>query len=371
MTPAQQAPMPATLADHQDLARQHLPPAVWAYLAGGAGDEHTLRANEQHWADIGLRPRVLRDTRPVSLRTRLLGRDAPTPLLVAPMAQQRLVHPDGEVATALAASALGVGMVLSTQTHTPLSRIASLVLPSADRGPLWFQLYHFGDRAETLDLIQQAHAAGYEALVLTVDAPIQGVRDRERRFAGETLPSWPCPHVPRAARGPSPAQPLEQAATWDDVRWLREVSPLPLLLKGITHPEDAHLACELGVDGLIVSNHGGRVLDTLPATADLLPEVAAAVAGRCAVLVDGGLRRGTDVFKALALGADAVLLGRPVLWGLANAGATGVAHVLRLLLDELWATMVLCGTPTLAHIGTAHLHKNHLDKSYIENNSHL
>jgi 4-hydroxymandelate oxidase len=345
------------LADHEAHARTQLDAGIWAYFHGGAADETTLQANQQAWQDILLRPRVLRPLDGLNTRMHLLQRDWPTPLLVAPMAQQQLLHRDGECATAMAAAALGAGMVLSTQSSQPLEHVAALQLRDVDRGPLWFQLYMLGDRGWLLELMQRAAQAGYEALVLTVDAPVNGVRDRERR-SGFTLPPGFFPaHRPPTQSPSAPTWPqlLQQAPTWDDVRWLLEHAPLPVLLKGITHPDDATLACELGAGGLVVSNHGGRVLDTLPATAHLLPEIVNAVQNRCPLLVDGGLRRGTDVFKALALGAHAVLIGRPVAYGLANAGASGVAHVLRLLLDELMATMALCGCRSLAEIQPHHL----------------
>jgi len=347
------------LADHEALARQRVPEAVWAYWAGGAADEITLRANQAAWSSIALRPRVLRPLSGLQTTISLLGCTCPTPLLVAPMARHGLAHPDAERATALAASALGVGLVLSMQSHTALEDVAPLVGPASEAGPLWFQLYHLGDRGHTLALVQRAHAAGYQAVVLTVDAPLQGVRDRERRAGAAAVLTGPQPHWPALHSAASPEQLLAQAPTWDDVRWLQACSPLPLLLKGVTHPADARLALSLGVAGLIVSNHGGRVLDTAQPTAELLPAIADAVQGGCALLVDGGIRRGTDVFKALALGADAVLVGRPVLWGLANGGASGVAHVLRLLLDELWATMALCGVTRVTEIEPDYLQIKH------------
>ena len=341
-----------TLSDHEAMAQGRLDAAAWAYFHGGAADEITLRANRQAWDRLSLRPRVLRPLQPLDLGCHLLGKSWPTPLLVAPMACQRLAHPDGERATALAAAALGAGLVLSAQTSTPPELVAQLALGDAGRGPLWFQLYGLGDRAWMLELVQRVQQAGYEALVLTVDAPVNGVRDRERR-AGFTLPpDWlalPGPAAP--AGGPGGLQALlSQALSWADVEWLLAHSPLPLLLKGITHPDDARQAASLGVAGLICSNHGGRVLDTLPATAELLPAIVQAVQGACPVLVDGGIRRGTDIVKALALGAQAVLIGRPVLYGLSNAGATGVAHVLRLLLDEFMAALALCGIDRLADL---------------------
>jgi 4-hydroxymandelate oxidase len=237
--------------------------------------------------------------------------------------------------------------VLSTLSSDPLETVADAVRHEAGRGPLWFQLYGWKDRGWWLELVRRAEAAGFEALVLTVDAPLNGVRDRERR-AGFRLPAGlQAESLPAAAQASGLAGPVAQAPNWDDVAWLRSQTRLPLLLKGITHPQDAALAVSMGVAGLVVSNHGGRVLDTLPATAQLLPEVAQAVQGRCLLLVDGGLRRGTDILKALALGADAVLVGRPVLWGLAAQGASGAAQALRWLLDECLAAMALCGMDDL------------------------
>ena len=344
-----------TLSDHEAMAQGRLDAAAWAYFHGGAADEITLRANRQAWDRLSLRPRVLRPLQPLDLGCHLLGKSWPTPLLVAPMACQRLAHPDGERATALAAAALGAGLVLSAQTSTPPELVAQLALGDAGRGPLWFQLYGLGDRAWMLELVQRVQQAGYEALVLTVDAPVNGVRDRERRAGFTRPPDWlalPGPAAPAGTPGgPAGLQALlSQALSWADVEWLLARSPLPLLLKGITHPDDARQAASLGVAGLICSNHGGRVLDTLPATAELLPAIVQAVQGACPVLVDGGIRRGTDIVKALALGAQAVLVGRPILHGLANAGATGVAHVLRLLLDEFMAALALCGIDRLADL---------------------
>lgn len=344
-----------TLADHETLAQQRLDPAHWAYISGGAGDETTLRANHDAWQQWLLRPRVLQPLAGLHTRTRLLGRDWPSPVLVAPMACHRLAHPDGEYATAVAAAALGVGIVLSTQTSAPPEQVAALYLHDTDRGPLWFQLYGHNDRGWMRELLQRVRRAGYEAIVVTADAPLQGVRDRERR-AGFQLPAGLC-----ALDLPSPATPsvpalLAQALQWDDLAWLVAEAGLPVLVKGILHPSDARQAVQLGAAGVVVSNHGGRTLDTALPTALALPAIASALQGDAAVLVDGGIRRGTDVLKALALGAHAVLLGRPVLYGLANAGAAGVAHVLRLLQDELHAAMALCGVATPAQAQPSLLH---------------
>ena len=347
-----------SLIDHQTHARHILSPPVLAYFDGGAADEITLNDNAQAWQRIRLSSRVLRPLSGGHTRVPLLGRTLAHPMLAAPMAYQCMAHPHGELATALACAAQGAGMVLSCQATVPLEDVAQRVLDDAGRGPLWFQLYLVPDRAFIQRLVQRVETAGYEALVLTVDAPVQGVRDRERR-AGHRRPAQ-FQAVNLAGRelpAPQNLQPgqsalfddlLLHAPTWDDIAWLHSITRLPLLLKGITHPEDARLAIEHGAAGVIVSNHGGRTLDTLPATAQLLPAVVAAVAGQIPVLVDGGIRRGTDVLKAMALGAAAVLVGRPILHGLANSGAVGVAHVLRLLRDELEIAMALTGCRDLS-----------------------
>ena len=347
-----------TLADHEQHARTQLDDNAWAYFSGGAADEISLRANRSAWDALPLWPRVLRPLAGGHTRVPLLGRTLAHPILLAPVAFQRLAHPDGELAMAYAAAALGAGVVLSTQASVSLESVAQAVLPDPGRGPLWFQLYLQPDRGFTQALVQRAEAAGYEALVLTVDAPTSGVRDRERR-AGFRLPPGVGPvnltglQVP-APSALSPGQStlfdglLHHAPTWDDIAWLQSITRLPVLLKGVLHPADARQAVSVGAAGLIVSNHGGRTLDTAPATATALPRVVQAVGGAVPVLVDGGIRRGTDVLKAMALGASAVLVGRPAVWGLANAGAAGVAHVLRLLRDELEAAMALTGCATLA-----------------------
>lgn len=347
-----------SLADHEQHARQHLDDNAWAYFSGGAADEITLRANRSAWDALPLWPRVLRPLAGGHTRVSLLGRTLAHPILLAPIAFQRMAHPDGELATAYAAAALGAGLVLSTQASLPLEPIAQAVLSDPGRGPLWFQLYLQHDRGFTQALVQRAEAAGYEALVLTVDAPTSGIRDRERRAAFR-LPPGIGP-VNLAGLQPTPTPQLQlgqsalfdgllhQAPTWDDIVWLRSITRLPVLLKGVLHPADATQAVAAGAAGVIVSNHGGRTLDTAPPTAVALPRVAQAVAGAVPVLVDGGIRRGTDVLKAMALGASAVLVGRPAVHGLAHAGAAGVAHVLRLLRDELEVAMALTGCKTLA-----------------------
>lgn len=349
------------LADHETHARTRLDDNAWAYFSGGAADELTLQANRQAWDALRLLPRVLQPLAGGHTRVQLLGRTLAHPILLAPVAYQAMAHPDGELATAHAAAALGAGLVLSTQASLPLEVIAQAMLPESGRGPLWFQLYIQHDRGFTRELVQRAEAAGYEALVLTVDAPTSGARDRERR-AGFRLPpgvravnldGLPPPPVVTLGPGQSALFDglLRHAPTWDDVAWLQTQTRLPILLKGVLHGDDARQAARLGLGGVIVSNHGGRTLDTAPATAHVLPRIVEALAGAMPVLVDGGIRRGTDVLKAMALGANAVLLGRPYVFGLANAGAVGVAHVLRLLRDELEIAMALCGCSQLDQAG--------------------
>ena len=349
-----------TAADHERHARAQLSAQAWAYFSGGAGDEHTLAANQAAWSSLPLLPRVLRPLAGGNTRLSLLGRTLQHPIFLAPVAHQRLAHPDGEMATAYAAAALGAGMVLSMQSSCLLEDVAAASQGDAQAGPLWMQLYLQHDRGWVCELIARAEAAGYEALVLTVDAPTSGVRDRERR-AGFHLPAGLAAAnlrgmaaLPQFRGTPQHSalfdHLLQHAPTWDDVAWLQAQTRLPVLLKGVLHPADAQQAAQLQLAGLIVSNHGGRTLDTTLPTATALPAIADAVGGALPLLVDGGIRRGTDILKALALGADAVLVGRPAMWGLAHAGAAGVAHVLRVLRDELEVAMALVGAATLADI---------------------
>lgn len=344
------------LHDHERAARAALSEAAWAYFSGGAADEITLRRNRRAWQSWGLLPRVLQDLRGGHTRCKLLGREYPMPLLVAPMAYQRWAHHHGEAGMAMAAAAQGCGMVVSHQTSTPLQDVAGAFLQDHDHGPLWFQMYWQNDRCYLQALLSEVEDSGYQAIVLTVDAPVHGIRDRERRHgmplpAGVQAVHWP---AQAPARGQGLCAGLADAAPrWNDVEWLVGQTRLPVLLKGICHPGDARQALRLGAAGVIVSNHGGRVLDTVPATAERLPTIAEALRHEredALLLVDGGIRRGTDLFKALALGADAALVGRPALYGLAHAGARGVAHVLRLLRDEFEATLALTGCASVQEI---------------------
>lgn len=351
--PAPPSPL-IRLSDLDERARERLDPAAWAYFAGAAADELTLAANRSDWDALRLLPRVLRPLAGSHSGTTLAGQALAHPIFLAPVAAQRLAHPDGEFATALAAAAQGAGMILSSQASVAVEQVArAMAEPGA--GPLWFQLYWQARRADTLALVQRAEAAGCQALVLTVDAPVHGVRDRERRAGFALPPEARAVHLADLAPGPSDlAGLLASAVQWDDIAWLRQHTRLPLWLKGVLHADDATQAADSGlVQGLVVSNHGGRTLDTCVSTAWALPQVAAAVRGRLPLMVDGGIRRGTDVLKALALGANAVAIGRPQVMALACGGALGVAQMLRLLRDEFSVALALsgCRSPAEIHPG--------------------
>jgi len=339
-----------SLDDYALLARERMEADVWAYLSGGAADELTTLQNRKSYHKLCIVPRVLRDMREATTALSLLGKNYPHPIFVAPTAYHHLFHPEGELGTAMGTAAFGAGMIVSTQASTLLEDIAECA-----RAPLWFQLYIQPDREFTLDLVKRAEAAGYEALVLTVDAPLSGIRNREQR-AGFQLPPGVGAVNLQGMQGLAPQDRifgndlLVAAPTWKDIEWLQSHTRLPLLLKGILCAEDARIALEHQVDGIIVSNHGGRTLDSVPATIDVLPSIAHEVAGRVPVMMDGGIRRGTDIFKAIARGADAVMVGRPILHGLAVAGAVGVAHVLKILRTELETTMALAGCVSLSEI---------------------
>jgi len=345
MTPADLQQV-LTLDEFETLARGTMPPAAYEYVASGAADEHSLRWNRSAFDQIKLRPRVLVDVATLDTSVTLLGRTLPHPILLAPTAYQRAMHPEGEIATVTGAGASGTTMVVSTATTTPITAIAA-----AATAPLWFQLYVQSDRAFTQDLVHQVEAAGCQALCVTVDTPTLGVRDRMKRARFELPPGVVAPHVydvSQRLRGI--LTPEAVTLTWTDIEWLRSIATIPVLLKGILDPDDAERAVASGVDGIIVSNHGARNLDTVPATIEALPGVVERVDGRLPVLVDGGIRRGTDVLKALALGARAVLVGRPCCFGLSVGGAAGVARVVEILLDEFHLAMKLTGRPTIGGI---------------------
>ncbi|WP_420125960.1 alpha-hydroxy acid oxidase [Longimicrobium sp.] len=352
MTP--EDPRPASCEALEPAARAVLSEAAYHYYAGGADDETTLRANRAAFERFYLRPRVLRDVSEVDTSVELLGERLSMPILLAPTAFQRLAHAEGEKASARAARAAGTLMVASTLSTTPIEEVAA-----AAPGPLWFQLYVFRQRDITRALVERAEAAGCTAICLTVTVPVQGNRERDTRTGFRLPPELEMANFAglRQAAFPDDAagsglaafigREFDPTLTWGAVEWLRSITRLPIVLKGIVTPEDAALAVEHGADAVIVSNHGGRQLDCAEPTLLALPRVAQAVAGRIPVLMDGGIRRGTDVAKALALGARAVLVGRPVLWGLAVDGQAGVERVLDMLGGELRRTLALLGRPSV------------------------
>jgi 4-hydroxymandelate oxidase len=344
------------VGDAEAIARRKLPRAFFDYYAGGAEDERTLGRNREAMDRWVLLHRVLVDVSHPNLATTFLGEKVSMPIGLAPTAFHKLAHPEGEVATARAAGMAGVLMASSTIASTPLEKIAE-----AATGPLWFQLYVYKERDLARDLAERAERAGYRALMLTVDTPILGRRERDLRSgfklpAGVTMANfdaysdtyrkWNFPGG-MAARVHDL---MDQSLTWEAVSWLRSISPLPIVLKGVVRADDARRALDAGVDAIVVSNHGGRQLDGGEATILALPDVVEAVAGRLEVYVDGGFRRGTDILKALALGARGVLVGRPYLWGLAAAGSPGVERILAILRSELALAMALAGAPSLSEI---------------------
>ncbi len=376
-----------TVADFRKAAKRVLDPAGWDYFASGSDAQTLRKRNRRAWDEVELRPRVLVDVSEVDPATDVLGLKLPFPAMVAPMAYQRLAHEDGELATARACAAAGVPLIVSTMANVTLEAIAE-----ETAAPKWFQLYCHRDRAITEDLIKRADAAGYQAIVVTVDAPVLGRRIADERNGFE-LPK----HLTRAnlakyerpveGRGtkvengaprdeplhPStfdlrPSSPQgshlsslfahrqDASLTWKDLEWFRTLTSLPILLKGVLRADDAKRAVEAGCAGVIVSNHGGRQLDAAVASARALPEVAQAVGGAIPVLVDGGIEWGADILRALALGASAVLIGRPVLWGLAVGGEDGVKHVLDLYAEDLRRAMQLAGCARIADANEALLH---------------
>jgi isopentenyl diphosphate isomerase/L-lactate dehydrogenase-like FMN-dependent dehydrogenase len=343
--------------DAQAEAERKLEPGPRGYFSGGAGDEVTMRDNVTSWASWRLRPRQLTGVEASSTAAHVLGGRVTAPILIGPVAYQRLLDPEGEAAMARAAAAFGTVMCLSTlATATPTE-----VAAAAPGGRRWFQLYPFRDAGVTRALMAEAVAAGFEAVVLTVDAPPGGNRERDRREGFAIPAEIEIPSVAAAFGGSRTVTVGEsfdlmtRALTWEDLGGIAAEAGVPLLVKGILTAEDAALAVEHGAAGMVVSNHGGRQLDRSVASAEALPEVVEAVAGRATVLVDGGIRRGVDIATALALGADAVLVGRPAAWGLAAGGAAGAERVLRILADELELALALLGLASPADLGPEHL----------------
>ena len=348
-----------SVADYERLAEERIEPGPWAYLAGGSGDEWTLRENRRAFGRWTFRPRVLCDASGISTATTVLGNPVELPVLVAPVAYQQLYHPEGDCATARAAAAAGAGMTVSTfstRTHEEIAAAAPGLLQ-------WCQLYVFRDRGFTREWLAGVAAAGCSAVVLTVDTPRLAQRERDLRVGFEVPADLPLPYA-RTAMGASAQNPaehfklLDDSLTWRDLEWIAGESRLPVVLKGIVTAEDAETAVAHGAAAIVVSNHGGRQLDGAPATLDALPEVVEAVAGRVEVYMDGGIRRGADVAKALALGARAVLAGRAPIYGLAAAGEEGVRHVLELLREELTLTLCLLGCTSPEELTPAHVQRS-------------
>lgn len=329
---------------------------VYDYYAGGAHDEITLRENRAAFERLSLHYHVLRDVSERSLETRILGQPLSMPVLIAPTAFQQLAWPEGEVATARAAARSGTIMTLSTLSTRTIEEVGA-----AAEGGLWFQLYVYRDREATRELVVRAEAAGARALVLTVDAQVWGVRERDVRNRFQLPAGLKLANLAGQGKGDLPEVEgsglaayvdamFDPSLSWKDLDWLCSLTDLPVLVKGVVRADDAMAAVDCGAAGVIVSNHGGRQLDGAPAPIDVLPLVAASIAGQALTLVDGGIRRGTDIVKAIALGADAVLIGRPILWGLANGGEEGVVQVLEFLRAELDLAMALCGARSLAEL---------------------
>lgn len=323
--------------DLEPAARERMSAMAWEYLACGAADELTLRWNREAFDRIKLSPRVLIDVSRLDTRVEIFGETMQFPIVLAPVGLQRLYFPEGEIAAVRGAGAAGATYVISSYATTPLEEIAA-----AATGPTWMQIYLQPDRAFTKDVVQRAESAGCRAFCVTVDLPVIGVRNRLDRASFALPPELNTPHM----MGDFSGSPV----TWDDIEWLRSLTKLPIMLKGILDPEDADIAIRHGASGIIVSNHGARDLDTTPATIDALPFVAERVSNRIPVLMDGGIRRGTDVLKALALGATAVLVGRPFCFGLSAAGAEGVTHVVNILRKEFEIAMALTGRTSIKDI---------------------
>lgn len=352
--------------DYESLFKDFIPHAVYEYISGGVADDITLSSSRRAFDNIRLNRRILTDFVDASTQTEVLGKMVKYPIMLAPVGHQKLVHPLGELATAEAASVLELGFIGSTLSSVTLEDVATKL-----NGVKWFQLYIQDSREATLSLLKRAENAGYGAIVITVDAVITGLRNRAQR-AGFSVPVGLEANLANIQSPPMKSIEANQsiilngimrdAPTWSDIEWLQSKTELPILLKGITHSEDAQRAKGMGLAGIVVSNHGGRTLDTVPATIDVLADIREAVGDDFTVLFDSGIRRGSDIFKALALGADSVLIGRPQLYGLSVAGALGVAHILKLLIEEFEVTMALMGCSTIDQITPDTLYSNYSNK---------
>lgn len=350
------------VADYEYYAKRYIPMPIYEYIVGGAGDESSLRRNREKFNEWMILPRALRDSSKGGTHTSILGENLRHPIMLAPVAFQKLVHPEGELATAEAASILETAMVACTLSSVSLEEIAQRL-----RSPKWFQLDIQEDRDFTLSLVRRAEDAGYSKLVITVDAALQGILNRAQRAAFklpdeiEAVNLRDCPELPHKALEPGDSMIFQgimsEAPHWDMIHWLQEQTELPIILKGLLNPADVRMAQSLDIAGVMVSNHGGRALDCVPSAIEMLPLIRQAVGENYPLLLDGGIQRGTDVFKALALGANAVLVGRPQLYALAVAGPLGVAHMLRILREELEVCMALAGTPSIADISANALYR--------------
>ena len=341
--------------DFKKIAQQRLSQASWDFITGAAGDEITMRWNREAYDRIRLEPNVLVDVSGIDTRTRLFGQEIPFPILVSPSGGHSRSHPDGELATARGAGQAQAIMAVSTLSSKPIEELARVATQS-----LWFQLYMIRDRGLTREIVERAEAAGCKAICITVDTPVTGARNREqragrRRRQGSGAPRALPPHLtgykrPESVEGAIFSTTLDPTITWKEINWVRSFARVPVLIKGVLNPADAQRAVQEGISGIIVSNHGGRNLDTVPATIDALPRIADQVAGRFPILIDSGIRRGTDILKAVALGANAVMIGRPTLYGLASAGPEGVSRVIEILRHELEMAMALTGRTSLSQI---------------------
>lgn len=348
--------IPPTLAsvfDYERLAQERMTPQAWAYISGGSGDELTLKRNREKLDGLCLLPSSLSKVTDGNTKTTLLGQQFEHPIISAPIAYQKLAHPEGEVATAMATEAQGGLFIMSTLASCLFEDVAGQV-----ESPRWFQLYIQPTRAQTLKLIQQAERNLFSALVITIDSPINGLRNREQRAEFVLPPGVRAVNIdkPQAITHPGEGRSLvfqgvmAQAPCWSDIAYIRQHTALPIILKGILNPRDAEKAARARVAGIVVSNHGGRALDGVPSPVEMLPTIRNIVGEDMLVLADSGVRRGADIVKLIALGADAVLVGRPIMYALATAGALGVAHCIRLLRDELEMTMALCGFESVTQI---------------------
>lgn len=348
-----------TIADYEQQARLHLSPTTWEYLQGGAMDEISIKENREQFEQIKLIPRHLKDLTQGDTQLSLFGQNYPHPIFLAPIGHQTLFHPQAEKATAMAAEVLKSNVILSTFTNTDLREL------NPENPYKWFQLYWQGNRQKSLALVKLVEQH-YKALVVTIDSPHTGIRDRERKAFFQLPDNMQHPHTPAhfIASDITPDQhPLFQglmnmAPQWNDIEWLVQNTSLPVILKGVLHPADAKKAIEIGVQGLIISNHGGRVLDTTIPPLSALKLIKPTVNSEFPLLLDGGIRRGSDIFKAIALGASAVLIGRPYIYGLSVAGALGVAHCLKIFKEEFEVTMALMGTAKLEDINKDYIFQN-------------